>query len=537
MARRYSAHLKSTLVPCFILSSVTGIFTAVVIFLFRVCAVFVGELSLDIYSYVRANPILLPLLLLGAALLGTVSYLIFKYVPSCRGGNAQTAITALRGFISLNWITNTVVLFFSSLVTYFSGVPLGAEGTSAQLGAAIGGGTVNIFAKKDSKAWERYIMTGGACGGFAAAIMSPITAIVFAFEEAHRRFSPIIFMAAATATLASTTVMTLLCRAFNFEGRLFIFHAPSVLPPKYFWAPAIVGILCGILAIVYTKIYHITDRIINKKLSRMPRAVKIIALFTIVSLFGFFSSGFIGSGHHLIVELLEGHSPTLALLICYVVIRSIFLLVSNILEIPGGISVPAMAMGAIIGSISAKVFGMLGILPAEYAPVLVIVGVAAFLAAANRIPLTALALAIEAMLGLSNIIPIAIGVTLSFIVVLPLGVKAFSDIVIEKQIHDACRGKEFHTIDAHFTAHGDAFIIGKEVRDILWPANCVVLSVDKIDPHNTSVHEGDVLYLRYKTSDPDGTYKILESILGPQDTDTEPHDIHRGDDKYTIPEP
>lgn len=538
MSRKYSTHVKQTFVPCFLLASATGAITGCVIFLFRVCAAFVIEKSDLIYSFVRSKPAFLPLLLLGAAALGALSYLIMRRFPDMKGGDAQTAITALRGFVPLKWFPNSVMLFITSLITYFAGIPLGEEGTSVQLGAAVGKGAVKVFwgRHKGSRAWDRYIMTGGACGGFAAATCAPLTAILFAFDEAHRRFSSVIFMAATTATLTSWGIMQLLCAIFHVESRLFVMETPLLLPMKYLWAPIIVGILCGILAIIYARGYTRVDNFLEKKLAKIPYIVKIISAFVIIALFGFFSADLIGSGHNIIHHLADGHAPVWYLLLLYLVVRSVTFLFTSSLEIIGGLSVPAMAIGAIIGSLSAKALSAMGIFSDEYAPVLVIVGVCAFLGAVNRAPLNAMTFGCEALFGFTNIVPIMIGVVVSFVVIEPLGVTALSDIIIEDKIHSINHGKDVHTVDAHFTARSDAFITGKEVRDILWPAYCVVLSVDKNDVHSPTVQAGDVLHIRYKTAYPEETYKTIEAIVGRQSEDTGIHDVHQGDEKYTIPE-
>ena len=537
MSKKYSSRLKNILIPCCFFSLLTGAITGAIIFLFRVCAEHVIHTSDGIYEYVREHPAFLPLLILGAAALGALSYLIIKRFPNSRGGDAQTAITSLRGFIPLKWVQNTVVLFFSSLVTYFSGVPLGEEGTSVQMGAAVGKGTVNTFAKnRHGRAWERYIMTGGACGGFAAATFAPLTAILFAFDEAHRKFSPIIFMSSATAVLSAWSTLVGLCSIFSVEPRLFVLETPASLPLYLLWAPVIVGALCGLLAILYAKAYQKTEHILNKALKRVPLSVKFIAVFVIIAIFGYATSELIGSGHHIIHDLFEGHTPVWYMLLLYLVLRSIMLLISAALEISGGLSVPAMAVGAMVGSLTAQALSAMGIFPAEHSPVLVIIGLASFMAATNRAPLNAITFACEALFGFSNLISISLGVAVAFIVIEPLGVTAFSDVIIEEKIHDYYHGKEFHTVDVHMTVRTNSFIMGKEIRDILWPANCAVVSVNKLNVEQLTVETGDILHIRYKTIDPEETYAILESIVGRQKGDVDMHDVHEGDENYIIPE-
>ena len=176
--------IKNKLIPCFLLSALTGVFTGLLIFAFKISASRIISLSGDIYASVREKPILLLPFILGLALLGALSYLILKIAPDAKGGGIPTAITIIRGFISFNWIASAFGVFISALVTFFGGVPLGNEGPSVQMGCAVGKGTVNVFAKKN-KAWDKYIMTGGACAGFAAATGAPKCRSVHRYRRAR----------------------------------------------------------------------------------------------------------------------------------------------------------------------------------------------------------------------------------------------------------------------------------------------------------------------------------------------------------------
>jgi H+/Cl- antiporter ClcA len=246
MINRLLNNLKHTLIPCFVLSAITGIFTGTLIFFFKYCASYVISLSVSIYKAVNAKPIFLPLLILGMAVLGLLSHFILKFASECKGGGIPTALTIIRGFVSFKWLLSAFVLPISALITFFSGVPLGNEGPSVQMGCAVGKGSVDLLAKKN-KAWDKYIMTGGACAGFAAATGAPLSGLLFSIEEIHRRFSPLIFMSVGTATIASTMMMKLLGNAFNMGTSLFHLHITEVLPMKYIPAAIAVGIIAGLV--------------------------------------------------------------------------------------------------------------------------------------------------------------------------------------------------------------------------------------------------------------------------------------------------
>ncbi|MEE1320786.1 MAG: chloride channel protein [Acutalibacteraceae bacterium] len=514
MKKTQITYIKNIILPCLVYSGITGIFTGVLIFLFKLCISKVIPFSAKLYALVRENTEYLPLLLLGAAALGVISALILRYAPDCKGGGIPTSVTLLRGLTTFSWVKSILLLFPSALVTYFGGVPLGTEGPAVQMGTAVGRGVVRTFVKRHL-AWDRYIMTGGASAGFAAATGAPITGIFFAFEEAHRRFSPMLFMTAAVSAVASTAVMQYLCPLAGLSANLFHLSIDAVLPLKFIWASVIIGLACGFAGAVFTKIYSRVHSVSEN----IPMAVKTVAVFTLTALTGYFSADCIGTGDGLIEKLFEGHAAfrLLPLIFC---IRGIFLIVANNIGITGGLFVPNLCFGAIIGGLCGKVMLLSGLLSEEYYIICVVMGIAAYLAASSRTPIMATLFSVECLSGLQNIIPIGLCVTIAYMTIETLGIHDFTDIVIESKLKKANKGKKDKVIDCKFTVTDDAFAVGKEIRDILWPPTCTVLAVHKKPSthhhSHTGISEGDVLTLHYHTYNEEETYKNLESILGKQ---------------------
>ena len=517
MKNNRSTYIKNILIPCLCFSVITGGVTGIFLFLFKAAASRITSLSAYIYGLARQTPLLLPCLIAGAALLGLIAALILKKTHNCRGGGIPTSIALLRGLIPFNWLHSIFYLFASTMLTFFCGVPLGNEGPSVQMGTAVGRGTVRIFGRKN-QAWDRYIMTGGACAGFASATGAPISGIFFAFEEAHRRFSPMIFMTASSAVIASTATTRILCELTNTKYALFGFDLNAVLPMKYLWVPLAVGVVCGICAIFFTKIYRFFGELINGYLRKIPFVLKTVFIFVLVSILGFISADFIGSGHDLIEAVFEGHGMWAMLILCLCV-RGILLITANQVGVTGGLFVPSLTFGAIIGGLCGKGIISLGFLPEAHYGLMVAIGMVSFLSASSRTPITAITFAIEALCGLANILPVAIGVTFSFLVIETSGTAAFTESVIENRVEKQHRGKTALTVDAILTVKKGSFVVGKEIRDILWPPTCVVTSVKKNNGHSfATMEEGDVLTLHYKTYDPASSSEALEALLGKQES-------------------
>jgi hypothetical protein len=78
-----------------------------------------------------------------------------------------------------------------------------------------------------------------------------------------------------------------------------------------------------------------------------------------------------------------------------------------------------------------------------------------------------------------------------------------------------------------------------EIRDILWPPTCTVLSIDRnrsrfVHHSIQEVREGDVIHLHYQTFDPEYTLKVLTDILGEQGDDTRTR-THCGNEEHIVP--
>ena len=485
-----------------------------------------------IYGYVRENPRYLPLLILGVCILGGIAALILKFAKECRGGGIPSAVAAIRGLIPMKWVECLAGLFGSAMLSFFAGVPLGNEGPSVQMGAAVGKGASRLFGKR-YKALERYNMTGGASAGFAIATGSPISGIVFALEEMHMRFSPSIFVIAAVSVISGKAMSDLLCAKTGIDTKFLGFEIDKILPLKYIWIAVLIGLICGICANLLTNIYRITRKFANNHLNKIPKSLKIILIFVLVGIFGFVDGSFIGSGHSLIEEILSRHAVWYVILLAFFV-RSMLMIVANNSGISGGMFVPTLALGAIITSLVSDGLIALGAIDDDYYSILVIIGIASFLAASSKIPLTALTFAAEALCVVSNLLPVAAGVVVSYLVVEVLGVPSFADTVIKSKVESLCEGKTAVVVDSHMTVHKGAFAIGMEVRDILWPPTCVILSIDKqiIGSHHSGlIEEGDVLHLHYRTYDRDDTMRALVCILGEQTEEKiinsyEAHDNH-----------
>ena len=512
--------LENILLPCVLFSTLTGIFTGALVFSFNVVSTYVIHQSSELYHWVRENPAYTPLLIAGVLLLGLFSGWMLKLVPSARGGSLPVAVAHLRGHIAFRWIPNIVFVYLSSMITYLVGVPLGNEAPCVQMGAAAGKGTVSLFAKKH-RAWDRYVMTGGACAGFAVTTGAPLSGIFFALEEAHRRFTPTIILVATMSTASAVLTSKFLCDLFNVELTIITIALEHTLRPRDIGVVILVALVCGLFAALFSKTYEHIRRFIQFIRQRIHFIMRLETVFLIVAVCGLVSGYFINDGHLLLHEMVH-HEHLWYFLLLYLVVRSILVIFSNSVGATGGLFVPTLVFGAMIGSICAQILISLGLLPPEYATILIVIGMAAYKGSSMRTPITAIVFAVEVLSGLNNLAFIVLAVAISYLTVELLGAEPVMEFVYEDRLEQEHEGKERQVYNVSLTIQPNAFVIGKITRDILWPPECVVLAVHHHETGHRShgghsgMHVGDVLDFHFTSYDLDRTMGMLYDLVGQQ---------------------
>jgi len=525
MQKQYQNNVVKMIFPAVLFGAVTGAFTAVAVVLYKYCAKYVIHRSEEGYHYLREHLQWLPLLLgclLGVAFL--LAY-IYRKIPNLRGGGIPTSIGILRGIIPMKWLRNVIGIFVLSLVTFLIGVPLGNEGPSVQMGTAVGRGSVFMLTKK-KRAWDRYAMTGGACAGFSVATGAPISGILFAVEEAHQRISPIILIMATTSVMIAEIVNVFLSDLLGVSRALFSIPSEALhrLSTKELWIPLLIGIAVGLFAVVFLKYYAMIVRFVNRALKKIPHGLLIFFVFTLTVGLGLLSYDFISTGHHLMLSLFDGKT-SLWMLFLLLLVRSTLTLGANSNRITGGIFLPLLALGTLVAMILGKGFHHVFGLGEDYYTVVLVLGITACIASMMKMPLTAIIFSIEALALDDHILSVIVVVAVSYMITEIFGVNSINDSVLERRIEDLHEGRHQIEIDTRVTVQSGSFAIGKQIRDIFWPNNLFVLSVEHVDAPKSSsraakggkeMREGDILHIHCKTFDAEQTMEELCAIVGEQ---------------------
>ncbi len=509
------------LMPALVFGFITGVITAIVVCLYKLCAKYIIYFSELAYEYLRGHAYFVPLVIIGVFGLSVLLAYIYKRIPNIKGGGIPTSVGILRGIITFKWLRTIVGVFLLSLTSFLFGVPLGNEGPSVQMGTAVGRGSVYTFAKKH-RAWDRYSMTGGACAGFSVATGAPISGILFSVEEAHQRISPTIIIVASSSVLFANITSKLLCPLLGISERLFdVFELPSLELVDY-WLPLVVGICVGLFSVAFLYYYRVLDKLHDKVLEGVPYSIKIFAIFTLTVIMGLVSFSFISTGHELILDVGAGNGA-IWFLVLVLLVRTTLTLGANASGITGGTFIPVLAIGALVASIMGKTFLAWGLNPSLYTTI-VVLGITACIAGAMKMPVTAIVFSLEALSCHNNIVPVIIVSFVAFLITEIFGVKSISDVVIELREDFEEDKSQYSVVEKDVVVKAGAFAVGKQIRDIFWPRNLFVLSLKrpedraKVDEHGgKEIGIGDILHIRYSTADELLTESELAAIVGEQE--------------------
>lgn len=497
-----------------LLGGVAGLVTGAVITLYKFCAKQIIHLSESGYDILRHNPLWI---LAAAVALGGLAALlahIYRRTTHLRGGGIPTAIAILRGWLSFRWLRNALGIFTLSLTTFLVGVPLGNEGPSVQLGTALGKGCSKLLGRHGN-GWSRYGMTGGACAGFATATGAPLSGILFAVEDAHHRVSPLLLLVATAAVGTSRLVSDLLSPLLGVSSTLF---DPMQLPPltvEECWIPLAVGVIMGLFAVGFLYFYRGMAHLLNDKLAKVPDWSKILFILLLTLGMGLVSYSYISTGHDLILSLFDGE--TVLVLLALLLVRTTLTVGANVTNLTGGIFLPILAIGALISALFAEGVTALG-MDTSYYPVILVLGITACIAGMMKMPLTAVAFAVEALSAYELILPILLVTAVAYGTAELFNAVSVNDRVLDSRMEQVRKDRSRTIGDIIVTVQPHSFAVGKEIRDIFWPDGLFVLSVDKKRAlGGKTLHEGDRLHVRYATFNEKRMQKELVTIIGEQE--------------------
>ena len=469
-----------------------GLAAGAVVVLYRFLLEKALYFSKSAYLFQLKHPWLIPIWVVLLVLGGLLTGWIVKKVPMVSGSGIPQIKGVLQHRLEMSWWRVILGKLLGGVLGIGAGLSLGREGPSIQLGAAVGQGYSRLF--KKIKVEEGYLMTCGASAGLAAAFNAPISGVIFALEEIHKNFSPVVMISALASSLAADFVSK------NFFGMkpVFAFGAITPLPLKNYPAIVVLGIVAGLLGIVFNKaLYKSQD--LYKRLTRLPTWVKPVIAFLAAGIAGLALPAVLGGGHELVNELMAEHF-TLFLLIILLLAKFLFTMISYGSSAPGGIFLPLLVVGALIGRIYWFLLsGWFGFNDA-YIGNFIILAMAGYFTAVVKAPITGIILITEMTGSFSNLLSLGVVCLTAYVITDIFKSKPVYEELLERLLKSGgseLQGEEDKLL-LEIPVHSGSLLEGKRVREMKWPPACLIVGVKRgeselIPNGETILCQGDCL--------------------------------------------
>jgi len=345
-------------------------------------------------------------------LVPTVAIFIVNYISSKDKNIREYGVNEIAESIAKNEMTLKVKTLFlkiiASALSLGSGFLVGTEGPSAGIGAMIAYHIHRLF--KLPTMLIKMMISVGASSGIAAIFVSPITGMAFAVENIAYQFIKqyIGYLILASALAFAITINYLSPIGFqNSQGRVF--------SNDYFIANLIFIPFITLFVFLYLflkqRLLFLIDHKIFKRFKRYRNYV-----------FALMGGGVVGtillihpeagfSGKIIVMHLMNAdvHIPIL-FIFGIILLRIIGTTVAIYANAVGGIFLPLMSIGALIGYGFAELISMylFPIEPFYFAAI----GAAVFMGVMMKLPLTAVILAMETTFDYNVVVGTAISVIL-----------------------------------------------------------------------------------------------------------------------------
>ncbi len=333
----------------------------------------------------------------GAATVAFAAWLTRRFSPAAAGSGIPNVEAQLQGQLQ-EWAFRLIpIKFVGGLLAIGSGLALGREGPSVQMGASLG----DLVGRAFRRSWpdRRVLLAAGAGAGLATAFNAPIAGSVFVLEELVRRFEPrVAIIALGVSSTAIAVARVLLPDAPDFDLSA-LAYAPGGARALYF----LLGAIAGLFAILYNSVLIRTTAAADR-LGRWPVEARAAVIGAAVAMLGWHAPDLVGGGDALTQRTLNGTDAWSIVPLIFLV-RFVLGAVSYAARTPGGLFAPLLLLGAqvglLFGTLCRLVFPDLQIQPEGFA----VVGMAALFTGIVRAPLTGIVLVVEMTGSITMLLP------------------------------------------------------------------------------------------------------------------------------------
>ncbi len=404
-----------------------GMITGLIVGTFRWIIDHTMKFLFFIYPLMRQKPIyLIPYVIATLLIVFILGQVIKPVLNNITGSGVPQVEAVMLNENKMNWWSILWRKYVGGLLAICPGLFLGREGPCIQMGAMVGQAFGENLFHADLDDLKR-LQGCGIAAGLSAAFSAPLAGVFFLVEEITFNFTPKEVLTALAAAMSSD-LMTLFF--FGTQPCLYLPLEKS-LPLTSYWFVTIMGVALGLLAHLY-QYCLLSLKPVYSKLTKIPKIYHSIIPLLLVIPIGLWNATLLGGSHDFISSLFEPifmkniQTGTLSLMLLpliWFIVRFIFSMISYGASVPGGIFMPILVLGALLGVIFAVIMIHFNIAPKRCYGIIIVTSMCAYFGAIEKAPFTALTLLTEMVGSVEQIFPMLITTFIAYFVLDLLGGK------------------------------------------------------------------------------------------------------------------
>ncbi|MBF2067515.1 MAG: chloride channel protein [Calothrix sp. C42_A2020_038] len=369
-------------------------------------------------SHLLPSWIVLPVI--GAGFGFIAGLLVERFAPEASGSGIPQVKASLANVPTKLSLRVACVKCFSAIIAIGSGLTLGRQGPTVQVGASLAAEFSRLV--PTSPDHRRQMIAAGAGAGLAAAFNAPIAGVLFIIEELLQDLSGITLGTAIIASFIGGVVSRLLgggSLQLNLQANQNLNqHLNSfVLLDIPFYL--LLGILAGVFAAFFNQGLIYSIKLYRKLHISLPLRVALAGLFSgiVISLLPESFRNNSGLRESMITNLENPNLPPIpnAPLAGFTFIAQFILtLVAFGSGAPGGLFAPSLILGSCLGHIIGVCeYYLLGV---NSLGTFALAGMGAFFSGVSKVPITAIVIVFEMTTNFTLVLPLMIGSVTSYLV-------------------------------------------------------------------------------------------------------------------------
>lgn len=358
--------------------------------------------------------------------LATVVYFMDQQDAHVKGSGIPVIYGLIEHKWSVNWRKVLPLKFLTSLLTVGSGLTLGREGPSVQMGGLVGQAVHEITGRKEE---QKYFVGASAGAGLAVAFNAPLAGMLFAVEEIYKRTNRRVFLSSSLTVFAA-----IFCSDLWMGNRPALINIPNfqVTSLAQYGYLVVLGLLAGLSGVLFNVV--IVDG--KEFYGRLPfnNYLKFVFPFVVTALFLLMDGELFGAGESIILMPLQGN-PSWMRLVYFYGVKLLLLFLAFGAGTPGGSLVPLLVIGSLMGNIYGSILCNLGFIAPEMVLIFSLLGMCGHFAAIVRSPITAVVLIVEMTGGAFHYyLALALVSLLAYTLSEAIGSKPFYDDLYERML-------------------------------------------------------------------------------------------------------